>query len=208
MIGRLRGTVAQIGDGQALLDVQGVGYLVFCSTHTLANLQLEAAASLIIQTHVREDHIHLYGFETDEEKAWFETLLSVQGVGPKMALAILSTLRPDALANALMLEDKRPFQSVSGVGPKLATRLVTELKQKAPALDTTPAASGARNGAPAGPSSELSGSAAVLRDVISALSNLGYDESAARAAAQTALAEAEGADLEALIPRALRALSR
>ena len=220
MIAQLKGVIDHIASDHVLIDVQGVGYQVFCSGRTLTGVGQGQAATLKILTHVREDHIHLYGFADELEKQWFDILLGVQGVGPKMALSILSQMGPSDLANALVLEDKRPFQAVSGVGPKVATRLVTELKQKIPkdqdtgtvpppTTDSGESASGAS--APLAESS-LAGSAALMRDLISALVNLGYDEGRARSAAKTALADTgkDGgdADFNALIPLALKALSR
>ncbi len=204
MIARLRGRIEAISADSALIDVGGVGYLAFCSTTTLASLALGREGTLLILTHVREDHIHLYGFATADERAWFDLLLSVQGVGPKMALAILSTLTPQDMANALTMEDKRPFQSVSGVGPKVAARLVTELKEKSP---TPTAFAGARPSATRLGTPTVTGTAAVLLDLVSALVNLGYDETSARRAAQTAIQDGdEASDLRALIPVALKAL--
>ncbi len=202
MIARLRGRIEAIGPDSALIDVGGVGYLAFCSTTTLASLAVGSKGTLLILTHVREDHIHLYGFATGEERAWFDLLLSVQGVGPKMALAILSTLTPQDMANALMMEDKRPFQSVSGVGPKVAARLVTELKEKSPTSTAGHPSPATRPGAAA-----VTGTAALFSNLVSALVNLGYDESSARRAAHTAIQEGdEASDLRALIPVALKAL--
>lgn len=207
MIGWLSGKVLEVGLDQLLLNVSGVGYSVFCSAQTLQSSSVGADLSLRIRTHVREDHIHLYGFASNEERQWFDLLLGVQGVGPKMALAILSSLKPADMADALALEDKRPFQAVSGVGPKLAARLVTELKETAPApalsVGTAPKT------APSAPAAqEAGGTAALLRDLMSALTNLGYDPNAARTAAQSAIVEAgEGADIGALVPLALKALS-
>lgn len=208
MIGKLSGTIDTLGTDQVLIDVQGVGYEVFCATSTLSTLQVGAPAALYIFSHVREDHFHLYGFASQEEKAWFETLISVQGVGPKVGLAILSTLTPFDLANALMLEDKRPFQSVSGVGPKVAARLVTELKEKSPKVSLTAAGTSGVSAQKSALAPGLTGTAAQLRDLISALTNLGYDEGSARTAAQTAIADmGEDADLNALIPAALKVLA-
>ncbi len=206
MIGWLSGKVLEVGLDQLLLNVSGVGYSVFCSGQTLQSSSVGAELNLRIRTHVREDHIHLYGFVTNEEREWFDLLLGVQGVGPKMALGILSSLKPADMADALALEDKRPFQAVSGVGPKLATRLVTELKEKAPA--PTIAARPTAHASTASTPVESGGTAALLRDLMSALTNLGYDANAARTAAQSAIAEAgEEADLGSLVPLALKALS-
>ena len=207
MIGQLKGLVDHLDTDQVLIDVQGVGYQVLCSSRTLATLMPGQSAVLKILTHVREDHIHLYGFLDDQEKAWFDIFVGVQGVGPKMALSILGQMGPSDLANALMLEDKRPFQAISGVGPKLAARLVTELKQKSPKLPSGVSVSAGET--QVSPQVDLTGSAAVLQDLISALTNLGYDETQARSAATTALTDlGDEADLNALIPVALKALAR
>lgn len=203
MIGKLKGLVEEVGQDHLLLDVGGVCYLVFSPGSTLVRLRPGEACALHIITHVREDHIHLYGFAGAEEKVWFETLTSVQGVGPKVALAILSTLSPTDMANALILEDKRPFQSVTGVGPKVASRLITELREKASKIG---AGASVQMSAPT--PTAVSGDAALMRDLISALTNLGYDADRARAAGATALeAAGEGADLNALIPLALKSLA-
>src|SRR5688572_4636847 len=128
MIGKLTGRVDDVAEDHAILDVGGVGYLIFASAKTLGQLVSGQAASLRIETHVREDHFHLYGFTSEAERAWFKTLNTVQGVGVKMALAILSVFTPDQLLTAIGAQDKKAFTTVSGVGPKLAERIVTELK--------------------------------------------------------------------------------
>jgi len=137
MIGKLKGLVDSTDEGKAIIDVGGVGYLVFSSARTLRDLPSEGqAVELLIETHVREDHIHLYGFLMEEEQQWFKTLITVNGVGTKMALAILSALSPAQLTTAIMAQDKASFTQVSGVGPKLADRLLTELKNKAGVLSS------------------------------------------------------------------------
>ena len=197
MISQLKGQIDILEVDRVVIDVQGVGYEVFCSARTLASLEIGQRLTLKILTHVREDHIHLYGFADAEEKVWFKILLDVQGVGPKMALAILAGLTPQDLTNALVMEDKAPFQAVSGVGPKLAARLVTELNQKSPKIP----APGTGGIAP-------TGMGALLPDLISALTNLGYEGNTARTAAKTAIQEGgDTADLNQLIPLALRALA-
>lgn len=208
MIYQLKGRVEATTRDMAIIDVAGVGYGAFASTQTLANLRVGESAALHIITHVREDHIHLYGFLETLEREWFEILTGVQGVGPRVALGILGAMSPADLANALMLEDRRAFQAVSGVGPKMAARLVTELKDKGP--KNAPATTIA----PAKAAPVLTGDAAVMRDLISALTNLGYDDTLARQAAATALesvaqtgGESGAADLNALIPLALKALA-
>lgn len=130
MIGKLKGKIESIYDDHFIIDVNGIGYLVYCSGKTLSKLSSGEYGELLIETHVREDHIHLYGFYNQEEKSIFTTLQSVKGVGTRMALAILSHLTPEEIELALSAEDKTVFNSVSGVGKKLAERIITELKDK------------------------------------------------------------------------------
>jgi Holliday junction DNA helicase RuvA len=130
MIGLLSGVVAAVGEDTALIDVGGVGYVVQSGGRTLARLQVGAPARLFIETHVREDAIKLFGFASEEERAWFAHLQTIPGVGAKVALGILDTMPPDALADAIALQDKAAFARANGVGPKLAARLATELTGK------------------------------------------------------------------------------
>lgn len=130
MIGKLKGKIENIEEGHAIVDVNGVGYLVHCSGRTLGSFTEGDAVSLNIETFVREDAISLYGFSTRSEQEAFVTLNTVQGVGAKVALAILSALEPQEIARAVAIEDASVFKKVSGVGPKLAARLITELKGK------------------------------------------------------------------------------
>ncbi len=135
MIGKLKGTIDEIGDDYALIDVHGVCYVAFCSSRTLSRLGSPGeAAVLFIETYVREDQLKLFGFMTALEREWFNLLQSVQGVGAKVALALLSTLTPSELANAIALQDKTAVSRAPGVGPKVAVRIITELKNKAPAF--------------------------------------------------------------------------
>ncbi len=135
MIGKLKGTVNSFGPDSVILDVHGVGYLVHCSARTLEALPRPGeAAVLSIETHVREQEIKLFGFASDLEREWFRLLLLVQGVGAKVALSVLGTLRPGDLASAIALQDKAMIARSPGVGPKVAARICTELKDKAPAL--------------------------------------------------------------------------
>ena len=141
MIGKLTGLVDSSGDDWALIDVSGVGYQVFSSRRTLGRLPVRGdPVSLLIETHVREDHIHLYGFIDQAERDWFRLLGTVQGVGAKMALAILSALSPEELIQAIAAQDKTLLTRASGVGPKLAGRVVAELKDKVGNLALGPAA--------------------------------------------------------------------
>lgn len=135
MIGKLKGTIDEIGEDHVVLDVHGVGYVAHCSARTLAKLgRAGEAAVLFIETYVREDQLKLFGFLSALEREWFRLLQSVQGVGSKVALAVLSTLTPGELANAIALQDKTSISRAPGVGPKVAVRIVTELKNKAPAF--------------------------------------------------------------------------
>ena len=135
MIGKLKGIIDSYGEDYIILDVQGVGYQVHCSARTLQVLPAAGEpAALAIETHVREDQIRLFGFTSDLEREWFRLLQTVQGVGVKVALAVLSTLKPSDLANAIALRDKAAISRTPGVGAKVAERIVTELKDKAPAF--------------------------------------------------------------------------
>ena len=134
MIGKLKGIVDAVGEGHAIIDVNGVGYEVQASARTLRNLASGEPVSLAIETHVREDAIRLFGFTSEVERAWFRLLQTIQGVGAKVALAVLGTLSPQDLANAIALQNWAAVEQSPGVGKKLAQRIVAELKDKAPAL--------------------------------------------------------------------------
>jgi len=210
MIGKLKGIVDSVSEDHAILDVQGVGYVAFCSEHVLRHLPPEGeAAMLYIETHVREDHLHLYGFQTAEEQAWFRLLTTVQGVGNRMALALMSVCSLAELSTAIAAQDKTTLTRASGVGPKLATRIVSELKDKAPMVAAqvpTPAvhASKVSAAAPATAPSPASG----MEDVVSALVNLGYGRSEAyQAVARVKQAEPELDEVAAMIPKALKELA-
>ncbi len=165
MIAKLSGILDRSGTDGVVIDVGGVGYLVFCSARTLRQLPGEGeAVRLVTETHVREDHIHLYGFIDETERGMYRLLTTVQGVGAKLALAILGALSPDALAAAIVAQDRVALTQADGVGPKLATRIVIELRDKVSGL---PAATSQLPGA----STALDGPAA---DAVSALVNLGY----------------------------------
>ena len=141
MIGKLKGMIDSYGEDFIVLDVNGVGYLVHCSARTLQELPgTGQPATLSIETHVREDQLRLFGFLTDVEREWFRLLQTVQGVGAKVALSVLGTLKPADLASAIALRDKAMVARTPGVGPKVAERIVAELKDKAPAYaDVDPA---------------------------------------------------------------------
>lgn len=205
MIGKLKGLIDSYGEDYVILDVQGVGYQVHCSSRTLQALPaVGEAAALSIETYVREDQIRLFGFRTDLEREWFRLLQTVQGVGAKVALAVLGTLAPSDLANAIALRDKAAVARTPGVGPKVAERIVTELKDKAPAIaDIDPAVV------------RLSGALEDRRapqpvsDAISALINLGYGQpQAAAAIAAASRAAGERAETAQLIRLGLKELAK
>jgi Holliday junction DNA helicase RuvA len=205
MIGKLKGIVDSYGEDFVILDVGGVGYQVQCSARTLHALPASGQpAVLSIETYVREDQIRLFGFSSDVEREWFRLLQTVQGVGAKVALAVLGTLAPSDLANAIALRDKAAVARTPGVGPKVAERIVTELKDKAPAYaDLDPAVV------------RLSGQVDERRapqpvaDAVSALVNLGYGQPQAAAAIAAAAREAgEGTDAAKLIRLGLKELAR
>jgi len=204
MIGKLKGVVDSFGEDHVILDVHGVGYVVSCSSRTLQNLpRAGEAAALAIETQVREDSIRLFGFMQDAERDWFRLLQSVQGVGAKVALAILSTLSVDELSGVIAAQDKAMIARAPGVGPKLAARIAAELKDKAPAFsgDMQIAALAASD------LGDAAGGAA--KDAVSALCNLGYGRPQALAAvAASVKALGEGADASSLIRRGLKELSR
>ena len=205
MIGKLKGIIDSYGEDFVILDVQGVGYVVQCSSRTLQKLpQVGEAASLSIETHVREDAIRLYGFASDGERDWFRLLQSVQGVGAKVALAILGVLSPGELATALATQDKAMVGRAPGVGPKLAQRIVSELKDKAPAfasIDPTVMRLAGEDEAKTAPKP--------VQDAISALVNLGYGRPQAAAAVAASVKElGESAETSALIRRGLKELAQ
>jgi holliday junction DNA helicase RuvA len=168
MIAKLTGILDHIGPEGAVIDVGGVGYLVFGSNRTLGQLPPPGgAARLLIETHVREDHIHLYGFSDAAERDWFRLLTTVQGVGARLALAILSVVGPDELTLAIVSQDRATMARADGVGPKLAARIVNELKDKVGGL-----ALAATNSAVPAPSAGVD--AGPTGDAVSALVNLGY----------------------------------
>jgi holliday junction DNA helicase RuvA len=204
MIAKLRGQVDKSGDGYAVIDVLGIGYMVYCSNRPLNMLVgVKGEVSVIIETHVREDHIHLYGFADEVEQACFKLLITVQGVGAKVCLAILSALAPDRLIQAIAARDQAAITNAPGVGPKLATRIVTELKDKVIDIATnsplTPVPSGDNTAENENQS---------LDDAVSALVNLGYGRSDAfRAVHQVAGTIIDKTSVELLIKEGLSELS-
>lgn len=204
MIGKLKGTIDEIGEDHVLLDVHGVCYVAFCSARTLGNIgAVGEALVLFIETYVREDQLKLFGFSNELERDWFRILQSVQGVGAKVALAIQATLAPNELASAIALQDKAMVSRAPGVGPKVAQRIVAELKDKAPAYS---GAAAAEIGLQQDIGSGHANSAVV--DAVSALSNLGYSSQQASSAVSKALVVAgEDADSAKLIRLGLKELA-
>ena len=203
MIGKLKGSIDALGEAHVIVDVHGVGYEVHASARTLRQLQVGQEVSLAIETHVREDAIRLFGFASETERAWFRTLQTIQGVGSKVALAVLSTLSSEELANAIALQNWAAVEQSPGVGKKLAQRIVAELKDKAPLSVGLNVPALGRKG---GPSVAESSPAA---EAISALMNLGYQPAQASQAVAAAAAElGAAADTPKLIRRGLRELAR
>lgn len=220
MIGKLSGRIDYRGEDHVLLDVRGVGYMVYCSERTLAALPGPGeAVALYTDLMVREDLLQLYGFPSLVEKEWHRLLLTVQGVGAKAALAILGTLGPDGVSRAIALGDWNSIKAARGIGPKTAQRVVNELKDKAPAImamgeartaevtdvvdpaDVTPVAVAApRPAAPAG-------SGYAQAEALSALGNLGYAPGEAAGAVAQAAGEDPQADTAGLIRAALKLLA-
>jgi holliday junction DNA helicase RuvA len=204
MIGKLKGVIDSVDEETIILDVNGVGYLVSASARTLRALPAAGEPTeLLIETHVREDAIRLYGFLTAGERDWFRLLQSVQGVGAKVALGILGALSADALSAAVARQDKAMMARAPGVGPKLAARLVLELKDKAPAL------------APAGFDHAEAGFerapklAKAAEDAVLALVGLGYGQpQAAAAVARISAQLGPAAETAALIRAGLKELAQ
>jgi Holliday junction DNA helicase RuvA len=204
MIAKLAGLLDQVMSDGAVIDVGGVGYLVFCSTRTIGQLPPPGgAARLLVETHVREDHIHLYGFIDAVERDWFRLLTTVQGVGARLALALLSAVPPDALALAILAQDKATLARADGVGPRLAARIANELRDKVGGLAT--AAPTAMTGATVAVAAE----AGAATDAVSALVNLGYRRAEAFGAVSAAARRlGEDAALDALIRAGLQELGQ
>lgn len=208
MIGRLKGIVDEVGADWVIVDVNGVGYLVTCSRRTLDALPPPGGAvTLSIETKVSEDAIRLVGFASDLERDWFRLLVSVQGVGTRVALGVLGTLTPADLARAIALEDKKAVSAAPGVGPKVAARIVAELKDKAPASTDLNAVLDV--GVALGVADGAAAHSAAMRDAISALVNLGYPQVQAASAISGAVKKLEsGATAEQLIRQGLKELAR
>jgi holliday junction DNA helicase RuvA len=195
MIGKLTGRLDSVSPNTLIVDVGGVGYEVTVGAHTLGSLPPAGETiTLAVDTHVREDEIKLYGFATEHERAWFRALQTVQGVGAKIALAVLGTLSTSDLANAVALQDKGQVARAPGVGPKVAARIVAELKDKMPSL---------------APAIAVLPEGLAARDAVSALTNLGYAHGEAAAAISSAIGKAgREARAEELIRLGLKELAQ
>jgi Holliday junction DNA helicase RuvA len=219
MIAKLRGLVDTIAEDFCIIDVNGMGYLVFASAKTLSRLTLNSTASLMIETIVREDSISLFGFADALEKEWFNTLTKVQGVGAKVCLSIMSVLTPNQLAQAVAAQDKNSFARANGVGPKLAARIVTELKDK---IVTVPLANVSKDLNQALNVDETTGEIleyedkmvardedpTKMEDAISALVNLGYQRIEAYRVVNLVLSKNEKADMSEIIRLSLKEFAK
>jgi len=204
MIAQLSGQIVEQNTNQLILDVHGVGYLVTVSSSTLNQIRaLSGTISLLIEMIVREDSLTLYGFYTSEEKSAFTLLQSVQGVGAKAAISILSVLTPDSLKQAILSSDKAMVSRADGIGPKLAQRIVNELAEKVGNLPTS-----LGNTENMGVSLAGAGQSAISQDAISALLNLGYSQSEAWAAVQRASAKTDTDELGQLLNLSLKEIGQ
>ena len=202
MIARLKGILDAVGEADVIIDVNGVGYFVMCSARTLRNLPaVGEGVTLEIETHVREDHIHLFGFADALERDWFKLLQTVQGVGARVALGIQSVLSGPEIGASIAAQDHVPLTQASGVGPKLAKRIVSELKDKAPAPNM-----GAALAASVPAESKAAGAQA---DAVSALMNLGYGRTEAFGAVARVMQDGpDNASVESLITAGLKELAQ
>ena len=206
MIGRLKGVIDELGDGWAVVDVNGVGYRVFCSSRTLENFFAGEFAVIEVETHVREDHIHLYGFGDSTEKEWLKLLTMVQGVGAKVGLAILGVLGPEELISAISTSDSATISRAPGVGKKLATRIASELKDKIGAVALGAALNSISPNDVIGGSGK--GPSGIVAEATSALVNLGYGPSEALNVVARAAEELDNnVTVEKLIRNGLRFLA-
>jgi Holliday junction DNA helicase RuvA len=203
LIAKLKGIVDSVDTDSVVIDVGGVGYLVSASSRTLRDLVAGGEATMLVETIVREDAIALYGFLETAERDWFRILTTVQGVGARVALSILSTLAPDEIARAIAAQDRATLSRPAGVGPKLAARLATELKDKAAAFGIAPVAKGAASPAAVAPA------ASINEDAVSALVNLGYKRvEAFGAVARVTQRLGDGATFDAVVRAGLQELAR
>jgi holliday junction DNA helicase RuvA len=209
MIASLAGVIEQIEPDAAVINVGGVGYLVFCSTRTIGRLPPPGSpARLLIETHVREDHIHLYGFIDTAEREWFGLLTTVQGVGARLALSVLSAVAPERLGLVIFSQDKAALTQAEGVGSRLAARVINELRDK---IGNTSTPGSPTPGSPATvalPDNPARGGGATA-DAVSALENLGVGRTEALGAIATAAQRLGGeARADVLIKAGLEELAR
>lgn len=205
MIGKLKGIVDSIYDEYLILDVNGVGYRIFCSSKILSNIEVGSALSLTIQTIVREDAIMLFGFLNDYEKTWFETLCKVNGIGNKMALKIMGALTIDEILMAIDSQDSKMFCRAPGVGQKIASRIITELKDIRKTLGNLESIEININAVSTNTSSLENDTR--LKDALSALENLGYQKNVAYNIIVNILKEREDIVIESLITEALKRIN-
>ena len=203
MIAKLAGVIDHVGPESAVIDVGGVGYLAFCSTRTIGRLPAAGStAALLIEMHVREDHIHLFGFADAAERDWFRLLTTVQGVGARLALSILSAVAPETLELAILAQDKQPLTRAEGVGPRLAARIVNELRDKIGGVAASASSASAM------PKEPLTSPGATA-DAIAALENLGVARSEAFGAVAAAARRLGGeVAADVLIKAGLEELAR
>ncbi len=206
MIAKLSGILDSTGEGWAVIDVNGVGYLIFCSNRTLSNFPgIGEAVRVFVETHVREDQFHLYGFIDSTERDWYRLLTTVQGVGAKVGLAILSVLSSEQIMQAIAAQDKAAITRANGVGPKVATRILTELKEKAGAIAISSVGTTLASEVSGKPGSGAT--PAIAMEAASALVNLGYGRSEALGVVtQVASALGEEATVDKLIKEGLKEL--
>jgi holliday junction DNA helicase RuvA len=203
MIAKLAGILDQVSADAAIVDVGGVGYIAFCSTRTLGRLPAPGVpVQLLIETHVREDHIHLYGFADAAEREWFRLLTTVQGVGARLALSVLSALGPEQLGLAIVAQDRALLAQADGVGARLAARIVNELRDKAGSLALAPPS------VPPSPTAGARPGEDAAADAVSVLVNLGYRRAEAYGAVAAAAQRlGAAAAAEALIRAGLQELA-
>ncbi|WP_039455745.1 Holliday junction branch migration protein RuvA [Candidatus Jidaibacter acanthamoebae] len=205
MIGKLTGIIDSIEDDHLILDVNGVGYLVYCAGSTLASLNINQNLAILTEMIVKEDQLTLYGFTNTSQKKWFKLLQTVQGVGARMALSILGILTPDQLISAILAQDYNSFKQVSGIGAKLASRIVNELQNKE---GITSLSGGLTGGSPNKSSAFASQSQNIVGDALSALSNLGFNRSEAYRVLTEIYNQNNEITLEQLIKQGLATLGR
>lgn len=205
MIGKLRGKIDSIFDDYLILDVNGVGYRVFCSSKNLANFEVGAELTLVIQTIVREDAIVLFGFANNYEKSWFEMLGKVSGIGNKMAMKIMGTLTPDEILKAIDCEDAKAFCRAPGIGQKIASRIIVELKDVRKNIEIDSSIISISSVTTTSTISVKEDSR--LKDAVSALENLGYQKSVAYNIILNIIKEREDIVIESLITEALKRIN-